>query len=222
MIEDAIRLIAAAICSEKKKTELYITPDPALQPVVDLLMLLSAYADISVTGRTLVDPIIRLPVDLPLRFNSMTKDVFLLFAGFFAKINVVLKVETVEGGVTREELQTLSDAMDGVLAFAKKGDGVMLSAFSNGSDRLNPNVAVSPIFAAGAVLGAVLGYGSTAFTLGQNRNAPEVLCAIEAVNAFGGSAEETEDGAVKVQSIRNLRFHKKTGKRLRKRVKPCD
>ena len=222
MIEDAIRLIAAAICSETKKTELYITPDPALKPVAELLMLLSAYPDISVTGRTLVDPILRLPVDLPLRFNAMTKDVFLLFAGFFAKINVVMRVETVEGGIEKAELQTLTDAMDGVLVFAKKGEGVMLSAFSNGSDRLNPDVAVSPIFAAGALLGAVLGFGSTAFTLGQNRNAPEVKCAIDAINEFGGSAEETEDGAVKVQSVRNLRFHKKTGKRLRKRVKPCD
>ncbi len=218
IINDAIQLIAAAMCCETKKTELNVTPDPALRPVLEFILLLSAYAEVSVNGRATVDPIIRVPVNVPMRFSSLPKDVFLLFAGIVAKLNVVFRVETVEGGMERAELQTLSDAMDRVLVFAKNNKGIALSAFST-DDSLNPAVAVSPIFAAGALLGGVLALNTTTFRLGENRSAPEVQCAVDAINAFGGSAKENEDGSVTVQSYRFTRFHPKTGKRLRKRAK---
>ena len=38
MLNDAVRLIAAAVCSEQKKTVLTVTPDPALNCVCALLM----------------------------------------------------------------------------------------------------------------------------------------------------------------------------------------
>ena len=218
MIQDAIRLIAAALCGETKKTELRVTPDPALRPVLELILLFSAYAEISVSGRALVDPITRVPVSAPLRFAVLPKDVFLLFAGIIAKLNVIFRVETVEGGMEKAELQTLSDAIDGILVFAKNSTGIALSAFST-NDSLVPEVPVSPVFAAGALLGGVLGLSDTTFRLGENRNAPEVLCAIEAINAFGGTAEESADGSVTVKTVRFTRFHPKTGKRLRKRAK---
>ena len=218
MIYDAIRLIAAALCGETKKTELNVTPDPALRPVLDFILLISAYAEISAAGKARVDPIARIPVNVPLRFTALPKDVFLLFAGIVSKLNVIFRAENVEGGITKAELQTLSDAMDGVLAYAETENGVALSAFST-IDGLNPDVAVSPVFAAGALLGGVLALETTTFRLGKNRNAPEVLCAVEAINAFGGSAKENGDGTVTVQSFRYKRFHPKTGKRLRKRAK---
>ena len=217
MLQDSIRLIAAAFCGERKKIELSVTPEQALRPAMEYLLRVSAYVQISASGVAEVDPIARLPMSIQLRFFSLPKEDFLLFAGIAAKLNEIFRVQTVEGGIERSELQTLSDAMCGVLVFSMS-DGVILSSFST-YDSLDPAVAVSPAFAAGALLGTVLGYSSTRFRLGENRNAPEVICAINAINEFGGTAIENEDGTVTVRTVRFKRFNPKTGKRLRKRAK---
>ena len=217
MIQDAIRMLAAAMCGETKKIKVDVTPDPALRPIMEFILLISAYVQISVSGVAEVDPITHLPQNnLPLRFSGLNKDVFLLLAGVVTKLNLIFRAENVEGGMESAELQTLSDAMDGILVFSKSGESIILSSFST-YDSVNPDVAVSPVFAAGVVIGAALGFRSTRFRLGANRNAPEVLCALSAINEFGGIVTENEDGTVTVKTLRG-RFHPKTGKRLKKKA----
>ena len=218
MTEDAIRILAAAMCSDTKKTKVDAVPDPALRPIIEFVMLMSGYVQISVSGKAEVDPLTRIPNISPLRLYNTGKEVFLLLAGVMAKLNIVFLVQEVEGGVTTEELQTLSDAMGGILVFAENEKGIYLSSFST-RDSLVPEVPVSPIFAAGALVGATLGFCDTRFRLGDNRNAPEVRCAIDAINACGGTAIENEDGTVTVKTTRDIRFNRKTGKRIRKRAK---
>lgn len=216
MLQDAIRLAAAALCCEKKKTPLKVTPDPALGRVLELLLQFTAYADIAADGGVLLDPPVRAPKNITLRFTSLTKDLFYLCAGLTAKMDLVMHVDTVEGGVSDAELQALSNAMDGVLVYAKNARGIALSAFS-ADDGLNAELSFPPLFAAGALVGAAMADMETTFYLGAYEAAREVRWALDALKEFGNETVRTEDGGITVPTLKS-RFHPKTGKRIRKKT----
>ena len=214
MLRDAIRLIAAALCCERKKTEFTVTPDPALGRAVELVLQLTGRVEISSNGTVLLDPPVRSPRRAMLRFTSLPKELFYLFAGVAAKLDGILQVGEVEGGVTREELQALSNAMGGVLAFSQTAGGVMLTAFS-GPDGFDAGAEFPPAFAAGVLLGAALAEAITAFTPGEYAETQEVRWALEALKEFGCPVKELK-GRVTVNTLKN-RFDTAGGKRIRKK-----
>ena len=220
MIQDAIRMIAAALCGEGKKLEVPAAHDPALAPVLDLILLLTGYAEISLAGKARIQPIARAPVKAVLRFQSLKKEMFYLFAGLVTKLDAVMFVEEIEDGITDAELKTLSDAMNGVFVSAWTPSGLAVSAYAL-DDAPVPGADVSPVYVAGTILGASLCVLQTTFRFGPERSAPEIVCAIESLNACGGEATENEDGSVTVTTYRHTRFHTKTGKRMRRRTTPC-
>lgn len=219
MLSDAIRIIAAALCGEGRRVTLPVTLTPALNPVFDLLLMLSSDAETAGGGTLAVRPIGRAPGKLILRFKALPPELFFLFAGLTAKLNVILRVETTPEGIDDETLETLCRAMGRVLVYAKTPGGLALSAFS-ADDSLDPEVEVSPVFAAGVILGASLSAEDTVFPAGAYLEAAPAATAVEAVKAFGGETETDESGALTVRTLRYSRFHPNTGKRLRGRAKP--
>ena len=218
MLNDAIRMIAAAVCCDKKQITLQVTPHRTLGSVNLLLLQLAAHSEISDAGEAHITTIPRTPDVSSPRFGTLPRELFFLFAGFCAKVNVVLQVAAVEGDVSADELDALSMALDGVLVYAKKPDRILLSSFTC-SEGLNADVPVPEAFAAGLLLGACISERDTVFHLKQYADMPAVQAAIGAINEFGGSAEIT-GGSLTVHTLRG-RFNEKTGRRIKKRTEPC-
>ena len=214
MLNDAVNIIAAVLCGEGKHVFMPVTLTPALNPVFELLLMLSSDAETAGPGEIRVRPIPRVPDKQILRFRELPAELFLLFAGLAAKINVIFRVETVPEGIDDETLDTLCRAMGRVMVYARRGEGVALSAFS-ADDSLDPSVEVSPVFAAGVVLGAALAAEETSFAPGAYLETEEVKAAVAAINRFGGETVTDETGRLTVRTLRYTRFHPKTRKRLR-------
>ena len=219
MLNDAIRMIACAFCSEARELRLQVQAAQPLENVKLLLLQITASAEISLNGEAKIRPITRIPDRTTIRFRTLPKDLFFLFAGAAAKLNLVMRTEAVEGGVTRQELQALSDALDGVLVYAKRKNLIILSSVTV-HEGLTPDAAVPDAFAAGLLLGACLSAYDTDFDLGELARSPAVNQAIEAISSFGGKTEQTEGGALRVYTLRS-RFNKATGRRIRKKKESC-
>ena len=218
MLNDAIRMIAAALCGEEKQITIQVTPHPALGSVNLLLLQLAAHSEISVSGEAHITPIPRTPDVSSPRFGTLPRELFFLFAGLCAKLNLVMQVNAVEEGVTADELNALSEAIGGVLVYAIRKNRIILSSFTY-SEGLRADVSVPGAFAAGLLLGACMSERDTVFYLESYASSPAVIAAVSAINGSGGSAEETGD-KLTVSTLRD-RFDKKTGRRFRKRNEPC-
>ena len=218
MLNDAIRMIAAALCGEEKQITIQVTPHPALGSVNLLLLQLAAHSEISVSGEAHITPIPRTPDVSSPRFGTLPRELFFLFAGLCAKLNLVMQVNAVEEGVTADELNALSEAMGGVLVYAIRQNRIILSSFTY-SEGLRADIAAPGAFAAGLLLGACMSERDTVFRLKQYAELPAVQAAVSAISEFGGSTEETGD-SLTVHTLRS-RFNEKTGRRIRKRTGPC-
>ncbi len=219
MLNDEIRVIATAFCGEGRELKLQVQADQRLKNVEFLLLQITATADIFLNGEAKIKPILRVPNRTTLRFPALPKEQFFLFAGIAAKLNLVMRTEAVEGGVTRQELQALSDALDGVLVYVKRKNEILLSSVTV-HEGLSPDAAVPDAFAAGLLLGACLSAYDTDFYLGKYAQSPAVGQAIEAIGSFGVKTQQSEDGALRVYTLRS-RFNKTTGRRIRKKKEPC-
>ena len=213
MIRSAIRLIAAALCGTKKEVVFKIAPVPGLQPVLDFLLMLSAYPEVSRSGEARVRPVLRLPIDLGFRFDRLPKELFELLAGAASKMNVSLRVAEVTPPVTAEEMDACVAALDGILFYVINDNRVALSAFSL-SEGISDGADVSPAFVAGAMLGTVLGLRDAEFRLGSYAGTEPVKAAVEAIREFGGVLTEEGD-SVTVHTVRYERFQQKNGRRMR-------
>ena len=120
MLNDAIRMIAAAVCCDQKRISIPVTPHQALGSVNLLLLQLAAHSEISEAGEAHITVIPRTPDVSAPRFGTLSRELFFLFAGLCAKLNLVLQVNAVEEGVSEDELDALSRALDGVLVYAIK------------------------------------------------------------------------------------------------------
>ncbi|MBR5423532.1 MAG: hypothetical protein IK108_05915 [Clostridia bacterium] len=218
MLNDAIRMIAAAVCCDQKRISIPVTPHQALGSVNLLLLQLAAHSEISEAGEAHITVIPRTPDVSAPRFGTLPRELFFLFAGLCAELNLVLQVNAVEEGVSEDELDALSRALDGVLVYAIKKDRILLSSFTS-TESPDPEIAVPEAFAAGLLLGACMSERDTVFRLERYMDMPAVQTAVRAINEFGGSAEET-DGSLTVHTLRG-RFDEKTGRRIKKKDTQC-
>ena len=213
MIRSAIRLIAAGLCGTQKEVVFKIDPVPGLQPVLDFLLMLSSYPQLSRSGEARVRPVLRLPISFGFRFDRLPKELFELLAGAASKMNVAMRVAEVTPPVTAQEMDACVAALDGILYYVLNENRVALCAFSL-SEGISDGADVSPAFVAGAMLGTVLGLRDAEFRLGRYAETEPVKAAVEAIKEFGGVLTEEGD-AVTVHTVRYDRFNQKTGRRMR-------
>ena len=220
MLNDLIRILAAALCSEEKKVKIHVTPDDALIAAPATLLRLTAYGEVSRAGEAVINPVARVPDHrIPLIYGELPREVFFLYAGMLAKLNLVMQVSRVAEGVSPEELENMRRAMDGVLIILERERGIQMCAFSM-REAPDPALVPHPAFTAGAMLGAVLGLRETTFPAHQVNESEPVKCAVAAINEFGGQTVTNPDGSITVRMLRRERFDLKTGKRIRKKKQP--
>ena len=100
MLNDLIRILAAALCSEEKKVKIQVTPDDALITAPATLLRLTAYGEVSRAGEAVINPVARVPDHrIPLIYGELPREVFFLYAGMLAKLNLVMQVSRVAEGV---------------------------------------------------------------------------------------------------------------------------
>ena len=216
MLNDAIRLLAAAFCCEAKKIEIPVTLEPELGKVLDMLLRLSSVTEVSSAGIAYMQTPVHAPNRITVRCGTLPRDLFFLFGGICARQDIVFFARSVEPDVTREELQALCDALDGVMCFVKKPSDVILSAVSEGYS-LKAEVEVPPVFVAGMLIGSALTYRDTDYNLGKYRDTEPVRFAMECMREYGALFTEHEDGTLTVHTLRPGRFDLTSGRRLRRR-----
>ena len=214
MLQDAIRLIAAALCCDPRKTTLTVTPAPQLAYVSTLILQLTGYAEVSSKGEVRLTAPVALPPKMTLRFKTLPRDLFFLFAGVAVKLEVVLFADELKD-VAPEDLETLEKAFYGSVYAGRAGGRYAVSSAAYGWP-FDPEEDFPAALAAGALLGAALTRTETTFIPGKYAETDEVRWALDALKEFGNAPVYNEDGSVTVPTLRG-RFDGKAGRRVRHR-----
>lgn len=203
-------MFASAFCAEKR-VKVKVEPDADAFDAAQFIIQLSGKCEIAAAqGAALIKPLKRPPVAAGFVIMPHAgRELFMLIAGMAAQMDISVRFDCVEGGVTAAELEHISEITQGLLCCGKKDGAIYLSSLLYDENPLYEKCRETS-FAAGLCLGAVLARVSTLVCVPVGEEDELLRFTLEVLAGCGVALEQDPgSGETIIRSMLKTRFPEK-------------
>ena len=207
MIEDCIRMFAAAFCAEQR-VKIKVTPDTDVYDAACFISLLSGRCEIGeYQGVALIKPLKKRPAtSCAVMVPHAGRELFMLIAGIAAQMNIAVRFDEIEGEITNDDLRQLSEITQRQLCFGRKDGAVYLNSLLYDENPLF-EICYEPVFAAGLYLGGVLSRASTLIGFPQEHENELLRFTLDVLKENGVKLErDSKSGEMIIRTMLHARL----------------